>query len=626
MLELFTIFQDGMILQRDKPVSVWGWAQSGTRVSVSFLDAHAETKANDQGEWKVTLPATAFGGSYELSVSNGQEKITISDILVGDVYLASGQSNMELPLSRTLDCLKDDIEKINNPMIREFRVPITYAFDSPKNRLIGGSWKEATGEEIPNLSAVGYFFAASLYEQHGVPIGIVNTGVGGSPIEAWLSENSIRAIGSYEDTLALCKDDTRVQDIITTDLKRSDNWYGRLDTEDRGISDPANNWNSKTYDDTQWSTADIPVYFRTIPALKNLQGCVWFRKSVIVPEGAKLTGAILFLGAIIDADEVFINGIPVGKTEYMYPPRRYPIPEGILREGTNLIAIRLVINRNSGGFVIGKKYELTGMEWKVDLSGKWKYSIGAVLPELPQMTFFQYKPCGLFNAMFSPLLPYRFRGILWYQGESNERNPDAYESRLNMLITEWRAAIGEEVPFLYVQLPNFEDPTEQTPENSWAILREAQREILVLPHTAMAVAIDSGEANDVHPQNKKTVGQRLALCARALVYGENIEYSGPCCTRAHIDENGLHVILEFSHMEGGATLRNLPSAYFELREEEGTYRSAVASIRGNTISLDCVALSKPVAVRYAWRNNPENPDLYNNTGLPASPFEILISR
>lgn len=626
MLELFTIFQDGMVLQRDKSVAVWGWAPSGTQVSLNFLKTHIETIANDSGEWMGVLPATAFGGPYELSVSSGQEKITITDIMIGDVYLASGQSNMELPLSRTVDCLKDDIEKINNPMIREFRVPITYAFDSPKTRLTGGSWKKATGEDIPNLSAVGYFFAASLFEQHGIPIGIINTGVGGSPIEAWLSESSIRTVGGYEDTLALCKDDTRVQDIITADLKRSDNWYRQLNAEDRGISDPANNWNSETYDDTQWPTVDIPGYFRTIPTLQKLHGCVWFRKKVIIPQGVGLTNAMLFLGAIIDADEVFINGIPVGKTEYMYPPRRYPIPEGVLREGSNQIAIRLVVNRNSGGFVIGKKYKLTGTDWKVGLSGKWKYSIGAVLPELPQTTFFQYKPCGLYNAMFSPLMPYRFRGILWYQGESNERNPNAYESRLDTLITEWRAAIGEELPFLYVQMPNFEDPSEQTPPHSWAILREAQRKNLALPKTAMAVVIDSGEANDVHPQNKKTVGERLALCARMLVYGEEIEYSGPCCERARLDENGLHVVLEFSHMENGAVLRNSPSAYFELRDTDGTYHSAVASIRGNTVLLDCASKPKPVAVRYAWRNNPENPDLYNSAGLPASPFEITISR
>jgi sialate O-acetylesterase len=336
---------------------------------------------------------------------------------------------------------------------------------------------------------------------------------------------------------------------------------------------------------------------------------------------------MLFLGAIIDADEVFINGHVAGKTEYMYPPRRYLVPNGVIRHGANLISIRLLVNRGSGGFVAGKKYMLRGKNWEVDLSGDWKYAIGAEVEELPQTTFFQYKPCGLFNAMFKPLVRYGFSGILWYQGESNTRRPDIYPDHFRELVREWREALGADLPVMYVQLPNFDDPTGNMPDGEWAEMREAQRKALSLPDTAMVVTIDAGESNDLHPQDKKTVGERLALCAQALVYGEEIEWSGPVCTSAVYEAKEKRVKLSFSHSGGALVLRNSPSRYFEVRSEGKPYVPVNASIEGECIYLDC-ALSAladaPVLVRYAGCNNPENPDLYNRAQLPASPFEMAV--
>ena len=624
-LELFACFQDGMVMQREKPVSVWGWAQPGITVKVSFSGSVHEFKTDETGSWKVLLSPMPAGGPHEMTVSTPDEKIAIRDILCGDVYFSSGQSNIELPLSRTLDRLGGEISKINNPNIRQFRVPISYSFKGPQDRISGGSWMPATGDYILGLAAVVHFFASALNAQYGVPIGIINTGVGGSPIEAWLGEKYLREAGGNDEDLDKCKDDALVQKIMSAEASRQNGWYERLKEEDKGLKEPV--WSNARCNDSDWKTAKVPFYFRDNYDLNAFHGSVWFRKTVVVPENADLDGVMLFLGAIIDADEVFINGQVSGKTEYMYPPRRYLVPNGVLAHGTNLISIRLLVNRGSGGFVEGKKYTLRGKDWEADLSGDWKYAIGAEVEELPQTTFFQYKPCGLFNAMFMPIVRYGFRGILWYQGESNTRRSDKYPDQFRELVRVWREALGADLPVMYVQLPNFDDPTGNMPVCEWAEMREAQRKALALPCTAMVVTIDSGESNDLHPQDKKTVGERLALCARSLVYGERIEWSGPVCTSAVFEAKEKRVKLSFSHVGGGLVLRNSPSRYFEVRSEGKEYISVTATIDGDTIYLDCAlqALSDtPVLVRYAGCNNPENPDLYNRAQLPASPFEIAV--
>jgi len=624
-LELFACFQDGVVIQRDKPAHLWGWAQPGITVRVSFLGSIYEANADGSGAWKLSLPPTPAGGPYEMTVSASDEKIVIRDILFGDVYLSSGQSNIELPLSRTLDRLGAEVGKINNPNIRQFRVPISYSFTGPQDRISGGSWMPATGNNVLELAAVVYFFASALNEKYGVPIGIINTGVGGSPIEAWLGEKYLRSAGGNDEDIENCKNDSWVQKVMTAEADRQKGWYDRLNETDKGFVEPV--WSSEKCDDSDWLTAKVPFYFRNNYDLNAFHGSVWFRKTVVIPENADLDGVMLFLGAIIDADEVFINGQVSGKTEYMYPPRRYNVPNGALRHGANLISIRVLVNRGSGGFVAGKKYGLRGKNWELSLSGEWKYAIGSDLEELPQTTFFQYKPCGLYNSMFMPLVHYCFRGILWYQGESNTRRSGKYAEQFKELVREWREDLRADLPVLYVQLPNFDDPTGNMPVGEWAEMREAQREGLSLSDTAMVVTIDAGEPNDLHPQDKKTVGERLALCARALVYGEKIEWSGPVCTSAMFESKEKRVKLSFSHIGSGLVLRNSPSRYFEARSEGKDYIPVAATIEGDAIYLDCAsfALSAvPVLVRYAECNNPENPDLYNGERLPASPFEIAV--
>lgn len=623
MIKLFEIFNDGMVLQRDKEVSVWGWSDPLSQIVLIFKDKKYETKTNNQGCWTIILSPCPFGGPYEMTVTDGKSTIKLTDILIGDVYLASGQSNMEIPIRRTLDRLNEIVKNINNPFIREFRVPIVYNFDKPQTRLTGGSWKNATGTNIVYLGAVSYFFAAAIYEKLGVPIGIVNTGVGGSPIEAWLSEEAIHGTGEYDTILCECKDASHVQNVLLTEKIREQKWYEKLNTEDKGLY--GDRWTNISIDESDWLSVNLPFYFRDKPPLLNFQGSIWFRKEIIIPEGTNLNDVTLFLGAIIDADETFINEQLVGKTEYMYPPRRYSIPDGVLHHGTNQITVRLIVNRNSGGFVDGKKYCLSGSDWKIELNNEWKYNIGAVLSELPQSTFFQNKPCGLFNAMLSPLAPFSYRGILWYQGESNGYNSDKYEDRMATLIFEWRNKMDDNLPFLYVQLPNFNDPTQRVPETVWPFIREAQRKTLKQKNTAMVVSIDVGEANDLHPQDKKTIGDRLALCARSLIYGENIEFSGPCCEFATFNKTDGKVVLKFSHISGGLKLRNSPSSYFELCGSDGKYHYAKAFVRDDCIVIQCHNGENPTSLRYAWLNNPENPDLYNNSDLPASPFEITIT-
>lgn len=626
LLKLFQCFKDGMILQRNKEVYLWGIAVPNREINILFLDKKYQVYSDKSGNWDVWLVKSAAGGPYEMKIVSGNEQITINDILIGDVYHLSGQSNMELPISRTQDRLSKEIAKIDNPYIREFHVPIVYEFNHPNKELSGGEWIRAQGESIMNLSAVGYFFAAKLYERYHIPIGLINTAVGGSPVETRLSLTTLKNIGGYDDIIAQCQDDAFVTETQKTENERMVKWNTKLDESDLGLANVL--WNAKDFDDTNWKQCKIPFYFSDTE-LADLCGSVWFRKEVDVPKNSNLTNLLLKLGTIIDADTVYINGVKIGNTGYMYPPRRYSIPDGILHSGKNLIAVRVIVNRGCGGFVAGKPYCIEGLGSELDLSGNWKYAVGTRMPELPQTTFFQYKPAGLYNGMLAPLHKFTFNGILWYQGESNDSAPERYEKLFEAMVCEWRKDIYEELPFIFVQLPNFDDPTKSIAVNSWAIIREAQRRILTLPKTAMVVSIDVGESNDLHPQDKLSVGRRLALCAQNIVYGEDIEYSGPCCEKAEFTDAGKHnnssfVILTFSHIGNGLVLQANERSYFEMCGKDGVYYTAHAEIQNNTIILSCPEVNKPTSVRYAWCNNPVHPELYNENGLPASPFVIEI--
>lgn len=622
ILFLDPIFSDGMVMQRDTPLKIWGNSKPHESLEIRFRGVTYVTGADASGNWLLHLAPQEAGGPFELYIQVREETLVIRDILLGDVWLLGGQSNMELPIQRTLDLYEQEVKDAVNPWIRQFRVPMTFNFQGPQKNLAGGCWQAVNPQTVLEFSALGYFFAQAHYEKYGVPVGLVLTAVGGTPVEAWLEEEVIRQIGGYEEILAQCKDPHFISETTEMEMARLNRWYDVLNKDDQGLRPRQLSWSSPELDDSHWDSLNLPKSWRGTE-LEQIHGSVWFRKTVEITGELFEQEILLRLGAMVDADETYINGVLVGKTDYKYPPRKYKVNPGVLRSGKNTIAIRLISNRGVGGFVEGKRYALEFGSQQVDLAGEWKYKVGIKLDSLPQLTFFHYKPSGVYNGMIAPLHRYIFKGVLWYQGESNTHAPDKYGELFKALIKNWRETLGQpDLPFLYVQLPNFDSSREGAVLYNWAKLREEQLQALELPQTAMAVTIDVGEANDLHPQNKKDIALRLTRAARNLIFGETIVAQGPMYQTMQITENGLDI--QFTSVDGGLISKGERLLGFELCGEDGIFYPAEALIMGSMIRVTSATVVNPKGVRYAWDDNPLTANLYNGEGLPASPFRAFL--
>jgi len=609
---------NGMVMQREAEVKIWGWASPGEKVSVQFLDSIYRATADNEGAWKVMLPALKAGGPFEMMIRASNE-IKVSNILIGDVWICSGQSNMELPMKRVSPLYPDDIARAENPFIRQFTVPQRYDFNTPQKDLPAGEWKSANPETVLGFSAVAYFFAKELYDANKVPIGLINASLGGAPAEAWLCEDKLKDFPAYHQELQRFKDSTLIRQIESSDNTRIGEWYRVLRQQDEGYKNPGQTWLDPALPPVGWGLMSVPGYWANT-GLGAVNGVVWFRKNIQVPAAMAGHAALLNLGRIVDADSVFLNGVFVGTTSYQYPPRRYNIPAGLLREGDNTLVVRVINSAGKGGFVPDKPYELIAAGQTIDLKGDWQYRLGAVMPPLASQTFVRWKPAGLFNAMIHPLLDYRIKGAIWYQGESNTRNPLEYRSLFPAMIKDWREHWQQgDFPFLFVQLANFMEARDQPVESDWAMLREAQQRALSLPQTGMAVTIDIGEWNDIHPLNKKDVGKRLAWAAQKVAYGnKKIVYSGPVFQSMKIEDS--KAVLTFSNSgkklktKGGGALKG-----FAIAGPDQRFVWAEARIKKNKVIVHSTDIPNPVAVRYAWADNPDA-NLCNKAGLPAAPF------
>ena len=613
------LISDGMVLQRDTDLKIWGWAAPGEAVTVEFTGQSYATRADESGNWKVILPPISAGGPHTMVIRAGNT-VTLSDILIGDVWLCSGQSNMELPVRRVRPLYEAEIAAAENKNIRSFIVPKVYFFKKPLDDLSAGSWVAANPETVLDFSAAAWFFAVHLYETYGVPVGLLTSAFGGSPAEAWISEESLKEFPVHYNELQKCKSDSLMSAIAAADQKRIQEWYGRLGKADEAYKTTGLKWYDTELPVNDWKTIKIPGLWSGTE-LKGINGVVWFRREITVPASAAGKPASINLGRIIDADSAFLNGVFIGTVSYQYPPRRYTVPAGVLKEGSNILTVRVISNIGDGGFVTDKPYDLIAGDFKTNLEGEWKYRVGAVMPPLRGQTFFGYKPGGLFNGMLAPLLNYRLKGILWYQGESNAGRPEEYRSLLPAMIKDWRENLAQgDLPFIVVQLPNFMEAKDEPSESSWAMFREAQTEALKLPATGMAVTIDIGEWNDIHPLNKKDVGTRMALVAQKVAYGDDeVIYSGP--TYKSMTVKGEKIIFSFDHTgsglvaKGGGELQQFAIAGADLK-----FVWAQAKIKGDRVIVRGRSLKNPVAVRYAWADNPAGANLYNREGLPAAPF------
>jgi len=618
-IKLPKLISDGMVLQRETELTIWGWASPKEHVEIEFMGKTYATISDKKGNWDIKLPKLKAGGPYKMIIK-GENTITIKDILIGDVWLCSGQSNMELTMQRAKPLYEDEVANASNPNIRQFEVPDVYNFNAPQKDLPSGKWVIVTPKTILKFSAVAYFFAKELYEIYKIPIGLINASLGGSPAEAWMSEEALKEFPHYLQEAYKYRDSTLIKKIQKEDRQRISSWYRELHKKDLGYKNSEKPWYSLDIDTTDWLPFNLPGYWADQGA-GNLNGVLWFRKTFNISSDKAGKPARLLLGRIIDADSVFVNGIFVGAVSYQYPPRRYKVPDGVLKEGKNEIVIRVINNAGKGGFVPDKPYMLIVKGDTINLKGKWLYKVGAEMPPLKGKTFIQWKPMGLFNAMIAPLLKYKIKGVIWYQGESNISRAIEYRKLFPALIKDWRKHWrNNKLPFLFVQLPNYGQPSSEPTESWWALLREAQLMALKLPCTGMAVTIDIGEWNDIHPLNKKDVGKRLALWARKIAYGEkDIVYSGPIYKK--MKKKGGKIILYFEHTGSGLVAKGTELQGFSIAGQDKKFVGAKAEIIGkNKVVVWSEKVKNPVAVRYAWADNPEGANLYNKEGLPASPF------
>jgi len=618
-IRLPRLISDGMVLQRGDSAKIWGWADADEEVTINFNGKTYSDTTGTSGKWAVMLSELNVGGPYSMEIT-GSNRIILKDILIGEVWVCSGQSNMDLTMARVEERYADVIANSNNPAIRRFFVSRRYDFNTTQEDLESGFWESANPESVLRFTATGYFFAKALYEKYKVPIGLIHASVGGSPAEAWLSEDALKEFPTHLETAEKFKDRIYLHQIENKDKAISDAWYSLLQQKDKGLAEGQKPWFDPSYDASDWATMNVPGYWAD-EKLGHVNGVVWFRKEIDVP--ASMTGkpARLLLGRVVDSDRTYVNGKFVGSVSYQYPPRKYDVPENLLKAGKNIIVVRVVNNIGRGGFIPDKPYQLSAIGRTIDLKGPWQYKLAATMEPLQSKTFIEWQPLGLYNGMIAPLLNYTIKGVIWYQGESNTARPREYQKLFPALIADWRQKWNQgNFPFLYVQLANYMQVKDQPSESNWAELREAQLKTLSVPNTAMAVTTDIGEWNDVHPLNKEDVGKRLALGAQKVAYGDDeVVYSGPIYQSIKIE--GDKISITFTNIGGGlAAKEGRELKHFAIAGADKKFVWAKAKIEGDKVIVWDDDIPSPVAVRYAWADNPKGANLYNKEGLPASPF------
>jgi sialate O-acetylesterase len=618
-LELPLLFTDGAVLQRDHALPVWGQAAPGARVQVDFDGRKAQAVAGADGRWSLQLPAHAAGGPYTLLVRAGNEEKRIGDVLVGEVWLASGQSNMEWPVATTLHG-KEDIAGASDTSLRHFKVPKSWAA-TPQAQLAGGRWLPATAQNVGEFSAAGYAFARELRQVLGVPVGIIDSTWGGSSIEAWMDASMLGL-----DAAAL---EAKMATRRAADERVEAATRARL--ADWPPVDPASDaFASPQLDDGDWAAIAVPSTWEA-QGYAGMNGTAWYRARFELSASEAAAGAVLGLGRIDDSDVAWVNGQRVGGTTNGYDvPRVYTVPASALRAGLNTVAVR-VEDTGGGGGIAGTPAEVfiePAGGSRRPLAGDWRFRTAAVTVSTADDK--NQVDTVLFNAMIHPLQPYALAGVIWYQGEANATPSGAYRYRdqFRAMIEGWRAqwqAPG--LPFLWAQLAAFgsgddrRDAAGMVLDSPWAILRESQSAALALPATGQAVLIDAGNSHDIHPRDKHVVGHRLALAARHVAYGEqDLVHRGPVFRT--VETKGGELVLHFDALQGVLATRAGGTAPrgFEVAGADNRFHPAQARIVGDTVVLRSKAVASPEAARYAWSDDPAQADLVGADGLPASPF------
>ncbi|MCK6486886.1 MAG: hypothetical protein L6R48_00865 [Planctomycetes bacterium] len=622
-------FSDHAVLQRGRPVAVWGWAAPGQAVEVELAGApgaaRATVAAGTDGRWQAALGPFAAGGPFALQARAGASQAAARDVLVGEVWLCSGQSNMEMLVKDAADPA-GEAARAPGDQVRHLLVRRNRALE--RQAVAPCAWEPATPERVGGFSAVAYFLGRELQQRLQVPVGVVASSWGGTGIEYWMSPESLAALPDLAPHLTAFHKRARryLDQSAATGKDFPELAAAWLATHDPGSS-ATSGWADPALPDADWSAAEMPGLLADRGlARPERQGVTWLRRTIELP--AELAGRPGFvrLGRLNDYDTTWINGTEVGRCEWPSGERGYQVRAGVLRAGANVVAVRLVTTASRAGFAsepAALRLNVQGRTEPLPLAGSWRVRLGADQAGAPPYPI-SFDHVGGFSimhlGMIAPIQPMSLAGVAWYQGESNAQGGHRYRGRLSALIADWRAGFArDDLPFLVVSLANHRARAAQPGESNWADLREDQAQtVLTTPRCGLAVAIDVGEERDIHPKDKQTVGRRLALAARAIAYGEAVEWSGPWY-RAMAVEGGA-IRLSFDHLGGGLTASDgKPLTGFSIAGEDRAFVWAEARIDGDSVLVSSPAVARPVAVRYAWADNPAC-NLANQAGLPAVPF------
>ncbi len=613
-IRLPEIFGDNMVLQRNKPIPVWGWANPGEKLTVQFNKQVSKTQAGKDGKWKIMLSAETAGGPYQLSVT-GKSKILISNVLVGEVWICSGQSNMEMTVANSADATRE-VSMAGFPQIRHIKIPNKIS-GVPVDTVAKAEWQVASPATAGSFTAVGYYFARKLYNELHVPIGLINSSWGGSMVETWISREALQASEDFSNIFQ----QVSFNDIEALNEKSFQQIVREIESAQGNLA-PASSiqWRSASLDHSSWKKMALPGSFDQ-NGLAKFDGAIWFRKTIELDKNAVAKPATVYLSTIDDMDETYINGTLVGKTNTYNISRQYTVAQGILKEGANVIAVRVTDNSGNGGF-FGKPSELLfNCDGRmIPLSGDWFYKIESIKKNAVNPNSY---PTLLFNSMINPLIPFAIKGVLWYQGETNAARARQYNKAFPLMINDWRSRFQQgDFPFYFVQLASYSAGNGNSAKGStWAELREAQTRTLVMPNTGMAVALDIGETKDIHPKNKQDVGNRLAAIALAKDYNKNQEFSGPVFKSLQLAGN--KAVLSFTHADSGFMVKDSYGYIkgFEIAGADKQFHYAKAALENGNVVVYSDMVPAPVAVRYGWADDMPEANLYNRQGFPAVPFK-----
>lgn len=629
-ISMSPLFGNGMVLQRDKPVPVFGEAPANEKITVLFRNQQKQTVADENGKWIVELDSEVYGGPNSLTVKTKNETLEIKDVCVGEVWICSGQSNMEMPMISNwahVNNAEQEVEKANYPNIHLFTVERNTSFQ-PLEEITSQGWKVCTPETIADFSAVAYFFGRNLVNSLDMPIGLIQTAWGGTVAEAWTSAGTLKNTTDFrEKVLLMEKNPTSKEELDLKYKKDLETFYKEIAVADIGIDGADTIFASFEVDDTNWMVMNLPGMVESTK-IGSIDGAIWFRKTIELSAEEANKPMLLHIAPPDDSDETWFNGVKVGESTEWDVPRKYNVPANLVKAGKNVITVRLTDLRGAGGFMgETSHFALTSEDgFRMELAENWKCKVGYDLKDIKTIPIElndPNQPTVLFNAMINPLIPYSFRGVIWYQGESNVGRAEQYKELFPAMIADWRKQWGEEeFPFLFVQLASYLKRNTEPVEDSWSELREAQRYTLNLKNTGMAVAVEIGDADNIHPGNKQDVGKRLALWARNKVYGEDIPYCGPTYKEMFAENSSL--VVEFDQCYEGLTASDKRDVTgFAIAGKDGIYHWAKAKINGNKLILSSDQVAKPVSVRYAWSSNPDC-NLINSANLPASPFQAKL--